>query len=243
MIRRFLPEPAFLEDAAAIEEAYLHPSRRHLRINFVASLDAAVEVGGRSGPLGGPADRAAFMAMRAVADVVLVGAGTARAENYSPVRLPADAQARRRSRRQSDRPPLAVITARGDLSSRARLFEPDREVIVFTTDPVAAHRPDLAEVARVETCGVDAVDVREVVARLHGRGLGRILCEGGPALTRTLFASGLVDELCLTLAPVLAGEGHHRLSEAWEGETGRFALSGLLEGDGMILTRYTVVRP
>lgn len=240
MIRRLLPEPALLDTREAIEDAYLHPSGHHLRINFVASLDGAVEVGGRSAPLGGPADRAAFMAMRAVADVVMVGAGTARAEDYGPVRLNPQSQERRVARRQSPRPPLAVITARGDISAGARMFEADRDVIIFTTGPVAAVRPDLAEVADVVACGTEGVDVKAVVSELQARGLGRILCEGGAALSRSLFGAGLVDELCLTFSPLLAGEGHHRLSEAWAGEAGRFHLAGLMEGDGMVLTRYAV---
>lgn len=240
MIHTFLPEIGTLEDQASIEVAYLHPADRHLRLNFVASLDGAVEVGGRSGPLGGPADRAAFMAMRAVADVVMVGAGTARAESYGPVRLAADVQDRRRTRGQRPRPPLAVITARGDLDPGARMFEPDRDVIIYTTERVAAGRADLREVAEVVPCGVGVVDVAEVVAHLRGRGLGRILCEGGPALTRSLFEADLVDEMCLTFSPVMAGEGNHRLSEGWRGEAARFQLHALMEGDGMVLTRYSV---
>lgn len=240
MIRSFLPAAAVLEDQEAVEAAYIHPAERHLRLNFVASLDGAVEVGGRSSPLGGPADRAAFMAMRAVADVVMVGAGTARTENYGPVRLAADVQERRRARGQTARPPLAVITARGELDTGGRMFEPDRDVIVYTTERVAAARPDLAEVAEVVPAGVGVVDVAEVVAHLRGRGLGRVLCEGGPALSRTLFEAELVDELCLTFSPVLAGEGAHRLSEAWRGDAGRFSLRALMEGDGMVITRYEV---
>lgn len=240
MIRTFLPEAGLLADRAAIEAAYVHPSERHLRLNFVASLDGAVEVGGRSGPLGGPADRAAFMAMRAVADVVMVGAGTARAEHYGPVRLAPDVQERRRQRGQTPRPPLAVITARGELDRGARMFEPDRDIIIFTTERVVADRPDLGEVAEVVAKGVGVVDMAEVVADLRLRGLGRILCEGGPALSRALFDADLVDELCLTFSPVLAGEGVHRLSEAWRGDAGRLSLRALMEGDGMVITRYEV---
>lgn len=242
MIRRLLPERAVLDTRAAVEDAYIHPSDRHLRINFVASLDGAVEVGGRSGPLGGPADRAAFMAMRAVSDVVLVGAGTARAEDYGPVRLATEVQERRAGRGQAPRPPLAIVTARGDLDVGARLFEPDRDVVVLTTQRVAATRPDLAGVADVVVCGDDVVDVRAAVGELRDRGLGRILCEGGPALTRSLFEAGLVDEICLTFSPVLAGEGHARLSEVWSGGPGSFVLTSLMEGDGMVITRYSVVR-
>jgi riboflavin biosynthesis pyrimidine reductase len=227
-----------LEAREQIEAAYFHPSDRHVRINFVTSLDGAVEVGGRSGPLGGAADRAAFMAMRAVADVVLVGAGTARAEDYGPVRLAPEVQARRQSRGQSPRPPLAVVTATGALDPGARMFEADRQVIVFTTEGVVRRCPDLGAVADLVACGSGLVDVGQVVSELHARGLGRILCEGGPSLCRSLFEAGLVDEMCLTLAPVLAGEGHHQLSQAWAGAPVPLELVAVMEGDGMLLTRY-----
>jgi riboflavin biosynthesis pyrimidine reductase len=241
MIRQILPVPGPVEGKEALEELYLPTADEHLRINFVTSLDGAVEVGGRSGPLGGPADRAVFMAMRAVADVVMVGAGTARAENYGPVRLDDGVQARRTARGQTARPPLAVITARGDLDPSARMFEPDRDVIVFTTEPVARERADLAAVADVVPAGERAVDMLEVVAELRRRGMGRILCEGGPSLCRSLFEVELVDELCLTLAPVLAGVGNHQLAEAWHGDIARFELTSALEGDGMLITRYAKV--
>jgi riboflavin biosynthesis pyrimidine reductase len=123
------------------------------------------------------------------------------------------------------------------------MFGPDRGVIVFTADPGEMQRRGVDAVAEVVACGSGgrAVDVGEVVADLRGRGLGRILCEGGPSLSRTLFGAGLVDEMCLTLSPMLAGTGHHQLSEAWVGEPRRFELVALMEGDGMLLTRYTVV--
>lgn len=243
VIRRFLPEPAVLDSRQAVEGAYLHPAERHLRINFVASIDGAVEVGGRSGPLGGPADRTAFMAMRAVADVVLVGAGTARAEDYGPVRLAEEVQSRRVARRQSPRPPLAVVTARGQLDPSARMFEADRDVIVLTTRRVAAARPDLAAVAEVVPCGDEVVDVHLLLDELRARGLGRVLCEGGPSLTRSLFAAGKVDEICLTYSPVLAGTGHAALSDSWTGDPARFELTSLMEGDGMVITRFSAVAP
>lgn len=241
MIRQFLPEGRLLDRAEAIEDAYAQPAAHHLRINYVSSLDGAIEVKGRSQPLGGPDDRAAFMAMRAVCDVVLVGAGTVRAENYGPVRLGEEVQARRVDRGQSGRPPLGVVTIRGDLDPASRLFEPDRDVIVFTTDSVARTRADLAAVAELVACGEYAVDPGKVVAHLQGRGLGRILCEGGPTLTRSLLEIGLVDEVCLTISPLLVGEGHRGLREAWVGSMGRLVLHMLAEGDGMILTRYTVL--
>ena len=241
MIRQYLPEPAQLESQEAIEDSYLIPSGPHLRVNFVLSLDGAVEIGGRSGPLGGPPDRASFMAQRAVADAVLVGAGTARAENYGPVRLDPDVQARRVKRGQPGRPPLALVTAHGDLDTGARVFEDDQEVLVFTTELVADRRPELSAVAEVVTAGTETVDVGAVVSELQRRGLGRILCEGGPALTGSLLHEGLVDELCLTFAPILAGYGHRRISDGWGVDPRALRLLTLMESGGMLLTRYAVV--
>jgi riboflavin biosynthesis pyrimidine reductase len=241
MIRQFLPEPGQLDSQEAIEDWYFVPSGPHLRVNFVISLDGAVEIGGRSRPLGGPADRAAFMAQRAVADVILVGAGTARAENYGPVRLDADVLDRRGERGQPGIPPLALITASGDLDVRARLFEDDQEVIVFTTELAADRHPELADVADVVTAGLDMVDAAAVVSDLRRRGRTRILCEGGPALTGTLLHDGLVDELCLTLSPLLAGFGHRRISDGWGVDPLSLRLLTLIESDGMLLARYAVL--
>jgi riboflavin biosynthesis pyrimidine reductase len=241
MIRRLLPETGGIESDEALEQWYQPPSDRHLRVNFVATLDGAIEVGGLSGPLGGPADRQTFMAMRAVADVVLVGSGTATAENYGPVRLEAGAQARRRARGQPDRPRLAVVSGTGRLDPAARMFTGGDRVLVFTTDRVVNARPDLAQVADLVGCGDDRVDPGRMASTLDDLGLTRVLCEGGPALARGLFSSGMVDELCLTLSPVLAGAHHQALGEAWPGAPGRFELTALLEGDGMLMTRYAKV--
>ena len=241
MIRQHLPEPVQLESQEAIVDSYFIATGPHLRVNFVISLDGAVEIGGRSHPLGGPADRAAFMAQRAVADVILVGAGTARAENYGPVRLDPEVQARRERRGQSPLPPMALVTASGEFDTDARVFEDDQEVVVFTTELAAARHPELARVADVVVSGLDAVDVGAVVSELQRRGQGRILCEGGPALTGTLLHGGLVDELCLTLSPTLAGFGHRRISDAWGVDPLSLRLTTLMESDGMLITRYAVV--
>jgi riboflavin biosynthesis pyrimidine reductase len=241
-VLQLLPDRRLL-DEGALERIYAHPLSRHLRVNFVMSLDGGIEIDGRSGPLGAPADRAAFMAMRAAADVVMVGAGTARAENYGPVRLGPDPTARRAVRGQAGNPPLAVVSTSAQLDTGSRMFAGDEALIVYTAATGLSRRPDLAGAADVVVCGDDAVDLRAVVADLHRRDLGRVLCEGGPALVRGLFAADLVDELCLTLAPVLVGPGVGSLSGAWPGRgPRRFELEGLVEGDGLLMTRYRVGR-
>ena len=238
-MRQLLPEPGQLDGAADLERVYAPPGPHHLRLNFVSALDGAIEIDGRSGALGGPADRAAFTAMRAVADVVLVGAGTARAEDYGPVRLPADAADRRRAAGRAPRPPVAVVTAQGRLDPDSKLFSDGAEVLVLTTASVAAEGRLAGVAADVVGCGEDRVEPGLVVAELRRRGLGRILCEGGPRLARDLLAAGLVDELCLTLAPLLGGGGRPTLTGAGPGRPVPLQLQGLIEGDGMLLARYT----
>lgn len=239
MTTQFVPELAELARPEDFERAYAHPVQPHVRVNFISSLDGAVEIDGKSGPLGGPADRAAFMAMRAMADVIMVGAGTVRAENYGPVRLSQEAQQRRRERGQNPRPPLAVVTARGNLEPDARLFGPGANVLILTTSKVAAERPDLAKVAQLIDCGDAHVDLGLALAEMRGRGLARVLCEGGAELMRSLMMVGLVDELCLTFAPVLAGPNRRTLAGPGPlPQLERFRLAALIVGDDMVLTRY-----
>jgi len=239
LIRRLLPDPEALDGSAGLEAAYDMGSGPCVRADFVTSLDGAIEIGGRSGGLGGAADRAAFMAMRAAADVILVGAGTARAENYGPVVLDAGASDRRRNRGQTASPRLAVVTARGDLPGDMRMFAGSEPPVVITTARGLDSDPDLAGRAEVAQCGDVAVDMELALGVLGAMGLARVLCEGGPALLRSLLDRDLLDELCLTISPVVAGPQHRRLSGEDPLEVpARFRLLSLLEGDGMLLARY-----
>jgi riboflavin biosynthesis pyrimidine reductase len=137
----------------ALEAEYLHPAGRHIRANFVTSIDGMVEVDGRSGALSGDADRDAFMAMRAVSDVILVGAGTVREERYGPVHFEAAVEDRRRARDQAPIPPLAIVSNRGDLDPEAKVFRGDDKPLLLTTEGAAAAHPDLAGVAEMVVCG------------------------------------------------------------------------------------------
>lgn len=239
MIRRLLPSPASLEGDEDLEAFYALPPGGHLRTDFVVSMDGAVEIGGRSRPLGSPDDTAAFTAMRAVADAVMVGAGTARIERYGPVQISDDTRARRVARGQQPVPRLVVVSRRGVLGAGDRMFSGGHRPLLVTTRAALAEHPDLVDLADVLECGDDDVDLRRAVGRLVGGGLERIVCEGGPSLLNSLLGSDLVDEMCVTFSPVIAGPQHLRLS----GETplsrpSRFQLDALLEGDGLLMARY-----
>jgi riboflavin biosynthesis pyrimidine reductase len=164
--------------------------------NMIFSADGAAAFGGRAGPLSCPVDQQLLKILRGFADVVLVGAGTARAENYGPVRLT--------ETRRAAPPPIAVVSRTGVLPTR--LFSnPDQPPILVTCAQAAAQH-DLSSDDRrhVLVAGEHSVDVARAVALLRAEGMHRILCEGGPTLLDELVEADAVAELCVTVAPKLA---------------------------------------
>lgn len=204
--------PTFINDVNPIELVAdaLRPSpsnRPWVAVNMVASIDGAIEIEGRSGALGSPADKAMFRALREMPDVILVGAGTVRAENYGPVQLDTAAQARRVARGQERFPRLAVVSGRARLDPTARLFSDAKQrPIVITTESASTDAvANLREVADIVVAGGDGVDLRDALAQLHAQRMTTLLCEGGPTLNNQLLADDLVDEWCQTISPVLVG--------------------------------------
>jgi riboflavin biosynthesis pyrimidine reductase len=238
-MRQLFPEPGPVDGDADLESIFVLPPGRRVRANFITSIDGAIELDGRSRSLSGPADLSAFMAMRATADAVLVGAGTVRVEHYGPVKLDEGTQQRRVARGQAPVPRLAIVSGAADLDPEAKVFSSAAKPILLTSAKGADARPDLGPVAEVTVCGEDVVDLGYALDHLSTLGLARVLCEGGPTLMSGLLAHHLVDELCLTISPVLAGAGHHALTTGHPmPEPAWFELLGLLEADGMLLTRY-----
>jgi riboflavin biosynthesis pyrimidine reductase len=230
------------DDLAAL---YAYPQESWVRVNFVASADGAVAVGGLSTGLHAPGDREVFGVLRELADVVLVGAGTARAERYRGARSTPERRERRRARGRTPVPPIAVVSTRGDLDPGAGLFT-DTAVppLVLTA---AAHADDArdrlreAEVIAVSADDPQATDPDAVLAALADRGLSRVLCEGGPALFGSLLAAGRVDELCLSVAPQLAGGGIDRIVAGPALDVPRpLRLDTVLAHDDGLLLRYRV---
>jgi riboflavin biosynthesis pyrimidine reductase len=191
-------------DEAGLVELYRYPDdgRRRLRTNFVSSLDGSVQgPDGRSGGIGTPSDAHVFALHRALADAVVVGASTARAEGYRAVDLHPWQRELRASLGLAPFPALVVVTASARLDpSMATPSEGEGgPVVVLTTSGKPAEQLDPLRAA--------GIDVREEGEELElaGAGWPRLLCEGGPGLHRALLAAGLVDELSLTWAPVVVG--------------------------------------
>jgi 5-amino-6-(5-phosphoribosylamino)uracil reductase len=242
-VRPLLPADA---DPAEVLDGYATPppGRRGwwLRANMVASADgAATGPDGRSGPLSSPADRQVFHHLRGLADAVLVGAGTARAENYGPVSASEQVAAQRVARGQGQRATLVVVSRSMALDPSARMFGGPERVVVVTSRcaPAAAVAP-VAAVAEVLRTGREQVDLAEALTVLADRGLRQVLCEGGPSLLGDLVAADLVDEVCLTVAPLLLAGCAPRIAHgARPPVPSSLDLDGaVLAEDGSLLTRW-----
>ncbi|MRH29377.1 pyrimidine reductase family protein [Microbacterium sp. SYP-A9085] len=212
-----------------------------LRMNFVASVDGAVSLHGRSGTLGGQTDRALMEVLRAMADVILVGAGTVRVEGYGGVQPTAEDAAWRRTHGLSPAPRLAVVSGRLDLSPDDSVFADatSRPIVVTRASAPHERREALAEVADVLVCGDATVDLGLMVAEFAAQGMTQVLSEGGPHLFGSLLDADVVDELCLTLAPRVVGGGAGRIAQgATEGDRGYALRSILHDDDGFVFLRY-----
>lgn len=227
-----------------------------IRANMVASADGAATVSGRSGGLAGEADHTVFGLLRALADVVLVGAATARAEGYRPARVAGRWAGLRGGRPPA--PPIAVLTRSAHLDPASPLLAEApagaRTIVLTGQAAPADRRAALARVADVVIAGRDRVDMPTAIAALAGMGHRRILTEGGPHLLGQLAEAGLLDELCLTISPLLAGGEAGRITRGAgpleEGAPGNGAPAGagglclghVLEDQGYLLCRY-LTRP
>lgn len=219
------------------------PDRPWVRANFVSTLDgAATGADGRSGSINTGADREVFTLLRALSDVVIVGAGTARAEHYRAARTSKRWAASRLARRLSPHPWMAVVSRSANVPTL--LGQPrDNAGEVAMITCAAAPQESLARARRtlgsdhVIVCGDDRVDLGMAVAELARRGMPRILCEGGPHLMQALAASGMLDELCLTLSPTLIGGEHPRIVNGPELYVDLTATT-LIEADGALIGRW-----
>ena len=245
-MRQLFPVPGPDLDDGALASLYAFPAGSGwVRANMVASADGAAEASGQSAGLSSAGDRRLFAVLRGLADVILAGAGTARDEKYKPVR-PREVWSSLRSGRPAV-PPIAILSARLDLDPSAALFTSaphDAATIVITcSSSPAAQRAALASAgADVIVAGSSSVDLKAALEALASRGLTHVSCEGGPHLLGSLGAAGLLDELCLTVGPLLAGPGAMRVMSGspWQPATPHpMRLAHVLEEDGFLFTRYT----
>ncbi|GAA4377999.1 pyrimidine reductase family protein [Agromyces bauzanensis] len=211
-----------------------------VRMNFVMSLDGAVTLEGRSGGLGDETDRLAMGVLRTLADVVVIGAGTVRVEGYGGVRVDETDAAWRRAHGLPSQPRVAVVSSRLDLGPEHAFFAgaAERPILVTHASAPAERRAALGEVADVLTVGSEALDVRAMLGALAEAGMPQLLCEGGPHLFGALVEEGLVDELCLSLSPMLVGGDAGRMVRGASEAERRMRLVHAIPAGDLLLLRY-----
>jgi riboflavin biosynthesis pyrimidine reductase len=243
---RWSPGHEGVLDSAGLALAYAYPKlpagQSWVRANFVSTLDGAAAGGdGRSGSINTGADRDVFALLRALADVVLIGAGTARVEGYRRATV-RDPWLDLRQGRPAH-PTMAVVSRSGDIPPGLSQPRDDSGgVVLVTCQRAGAAAMDRARSTlgedHVIIVGDTSVDLAAAVEALAVRGLRRVLCEGGPHLMGDLTASERLDELCLTIAPTLVGGDHPRIM-AGPAVTANLLPRLLIESDGTILGRWS----
>ncbi|MBV8981718.1 MAG: dihydrofolate reductase family protein [Acidimicrobiia bacterium] len=227
-MRLLFPEAAEDVDPADVyADLPVANGRPSVRLNMISSIDGATTLNGVSGGLGSAGDKRVFAALRSLADVVLVAAGTVRAEHYGPSATP-----------------VAIVTRSAHLDWQSPFFtEPKARPIVLTGED--AHPDNLVharQVADVLIVGASGVDIPRALAELGRRGYGHVLAEGGPSLNGQLVAANALDELCLTFSPNLAAGDGKRIIEAAAFPTPyELSLRSALEEEGFLFLRYRSV--
>lgn len=224
-MRQLFPEAIDpVEPLDVYRDLPLVADRPAVRLNMIASVDGASSVGGLSGGLGGAADRKVFAALRSLADVVLVAAGTVRAETYGPANLP-----------------IAVVSGALRLDWDTPFFTAatHRPIIVTHRRAPAADAMRASKVAEVVVAGEREVDLALAVSLLGERGFAHVLAEGGPSLNGALAAAGLLDELCLTLSPRIgSGDAKRIITGPVLAPPPALTLRTVCEEDGYLFLRY-----
>lgn len=221
--------------------------RPHVVLNMVATVDGRATIDGRSGTLSNRADRELFHALRGAVDGVLVGAGTIRAERYGPMIRDGAIRRRRVERGLSEQPLACIVSGLLELPPDTPLLADSESRVVIVTPSAASLTGVRAQVEYVRAADRGTLDLPRALAELRERhGVETLLCEGGPHLNAELLASGLVDELFLSLAPKLAG-GDDATGAALRITAGAdfnepitLELLGALENQSCVFLRYAV---
>jgi riboflavin-specific deaminase-like protein len=249
-VRRLLPggEPTSTEDPYTdlrFGERAENLGRPYVVANMVTTVDGHGALAGQTRELSSPADRRLFHALRDQVDAVMAGTATIAIERYGPLVREEDRR-RVRAARGLAPSPLAVTASRSlELPVGVPLFEDAESKIVVLAGEGGEPPPTGAEliVERVpgpDELTLDLLDGLERLRALHG--VRTLLLEGGPTLLGAMLEAGLVDELFLTVAPLLIGGGPE--PAIVEGpplaEPVRLSLVSLIEDEGYLFARYAV---
>ncbi len=249
---RELSAGAAVDAGAYLDDVGLdaRPPQRRVLLNMVSTADGRASLDGRSGGIGGAADRALFHALRERADAVLVGAGTVRAEKYGPLVGSAEARARRTARGLAAQPLACIVSGSLNLDPSLPLLADGESHVIVVTGGSGELAPCAATVDYIRAAGAEGgVDLAAALDELERRYAARlVLCEGGPSLGADLIAGGVLDELWLSLGPLLGGDdpaGPARRILAGRVFSPPVELDVLAvgNGDGDLFVRYGVRSP
>ena len=213
--------------------------RPFVYVNMVSTVDGRAQLGGRTGALGEDADLEMLLELRALADAVLIGTGTLEVEGYARLVGSEERRAHRVSLGLPEDPPAVLLTREGNLRWDAGLFAAaEQPVLVYSG--VDLEPPGTA--AGVEVVRLDQPTAPAMLADLRARGIAALLCEGGPTLNSALLEADLVDELFLTIAPLVTGEvAALRIVEGEGiGEPRRARPVWVLRAQGELFIRYAL---
>lgn len=213
--------------------------RPYVACNFIGTLDGRATMGGSTEALGFHTDARVLMRMRTFADAVLIGAGTMRVEQYDRM-LPVPRLRAYREQIGLPADPLTVLVSRGmRLPWEAGLFTDGHGKVVIAT---TSSEPPAETATEVEVWRYEGdVDLAELLRRLRReRGVEAVSCEGGPTVLRALIEAGLVDDLFLTLNPVLVGEGERSLIGGPLATPVPASLTWVLAAEGELFTRWRI---
>ena len=242
-VRRLLPEPGTadpLTDYLAVDRP-APDGRPWVVVGMITTLDGASATDGTSGGKGGPADSELLRAVRGIADAVVVGAGTVRAEDYGPLKHGDQVrEARAAAGRSTDPPRLVIVSGSLGVTPDLRVFDgAPVPPLVCTSERAAADDIEaLDPVAEVLVAGDETVDVHAMLARLHADGVEVVVCEGGPTMNAAMVDAGVVDEWCVTVAPLIAGGDSQRIVSGAAPGDGEYELESLLTADSLLFGRW-----
>ena len=232
------------DEALLAHYAIAERTVQRVRANFISSIDGAATHEGRTRGLNNADDKKVFDMLRMMCDVLLVGAGTVRTEGYGELRLEDSAVAWRLEHGLAAQPTLAVVSGRLGLTPEMPAFAqaPTRAIVFTNGESSLEQRQRLSRTADVLVCGKSAVDPHAMLAALARRALFQVLCEGGPHLLGTLIEADCIDELCLTLSPVVENGDAGRITAGAALTPRPMRLRHAITAGDMLMLRYERVR-
>lgn len=242
-MEQIFPSPVDNVDTAAVyrsDDRVAITGRPWVMCNMISSTDGGISLDGVSGGLGGPADKVVFSAIRAVPDVIVVASGTVIAENYRTAQTTPEIQQRRVESGQSAIPRIAIVTQSLRIDPDHRVFDgPIKPIIVTSSTSPDAARAALAKVADIIIAGEETVDLDTALTKLAQVGAQTVLLEGGPTLNGAFVDADLIDELCLSFAPMMLGGNSPRIVTGSTNTTAHpLTLDRILHQDGYLFHRY-----